>query len=474
MKKIRLPVYSALKCLLGLLLLTVHAHANSDKITENISDLMTTSHERGLFNGNVLVVKGEQVLFQKSFGYFDGSKERKLDRSSVFNSGSIAKEFSAVAVMMLVEQGKVSLSDPVAHYFPELPEWSQRIQVKHLLDYTSGLPPVRWNDIKNHDDAFADLMKVEALPFEPGKGYLYSNNNVFLQRMIIEKVTGETFAAFAEQYVLPQSHMKGALVDPVIGEGNVAVAFNNDFENDPAFDLPIKGWVLVTAEDMVNWFRALHSHKLISNKSVDALFASYSPRQLGALGFSEYSDDTKLIYHQHHGSSVNFEALATYRAEEDTAIILLTNNKNRKLFEITGAVEAILDGDATYRIPRKPIDVAIADECIVDVTACLETYEQLKKTDPELYDFDSENALNRLGYRLMRGGNPKGAIEVFKKNVAVFPKSANPYDSLGEAYAMIKNPELALENYSKSLELNPNNTNAAEMIKKIKAWQKSE
>jgi tetratricopeptide (TPR) repeat protein len=218
----------------------------------------------------------------------------------------------------------------------------------------------------------------------------------------------------------------------------------------------------------------LHSHKLISNKSVDALFASYSPRQLGALGFSEYSDDTKLIYHQHHGSSVNFEALATYRAEEDTAIILLTNNKNRKLFEITGAVEAILDGDATYRIPRKPIDVAIADECIVDVTACLETYEQLKKTDPELYDFDSENALNRLGYRLMRGGNPKGAIEVFKKNVAVFPKSANPYDSLGEAYAMIKNPELALENYSKSLELNPNNTNAAEMIKKIKAWQKSE
>ncbi len=446
----------------------------NNEVSLKIARLMTATHERGLFNGNILVIRGDHVLFEQSFGYFDGSKSRKLDQAAVFNAGSIAKEFSAVAIMMLIEQGKISLDTPVSLYFSDLPGWAEKVQVKHLLNYTSGLPPVRWREIKNHNDAFADLMKVEELPFDPGMGYLYSNNNVFLQRMIIEKVTGKPFGAFAKEYILPKAGMRTALVDPVLGEGDVPKAFNNDFQNDPEFDLPIKGWVMVTAKDMANWFKALHGHKLVSETSVKTLFASYSPRQLGALGLSKYNENGALQYHQHHGSSVNFEALATYRAFEDTAIILLTNNKNRKLFEITNSVEAILEGKESYRIPKKPISVAIGKECKVDVEACLATYEKLKKREPNLYDFDNENALNTLGYQLLRSENVEAAIAVFSRNVLEFPNSANPYDSLGEAYAKARNAELALKNYAKSLELDPENKNAAEMIRKIKTRLKEQ
>ncbi|UTW56661.1 beta-lactamase family protein [Kordiimonas sp. SCSIO 12610] len=444
-----------------------------DHISKKLNDLITTSYERGLFNGNILVVKGDQVLLEKSLGYFDGSRSKLLDENSVFNSGSIAKEFNAVAIMMLVEQGKISLEDTVSKYFPDLPEWVQTVQVKHLLNYTSGLPRVRWRVIKNHDDAFADLKQVQTLPFVPGEGYLYSNNNVFLQRMIVEKVTGNSFGEFAKEFILKPAGMTTALVDPVLGEGDVPVAFNNDFKNDPDFDLPIKGWVLVTAKDMVAWFRALHSHRLVSEASVKTLFASYSPRELGALGRSEYSNGGTLQYHQHHGSSVNYEALVTYRAAEDTAIILLTNNKNRKLFELTQSIEAILDGKA-YQVPKKPINVAIAEGCAADVKACLAKYDALKASDFDLYDFENENALNTLGYQLLRSDNLEAAIEVFKRNVAEFPGSANPYDSLGEAYVKARNPDLALFNYQKSLELNPDNKNAVDMIKKIKEWVQSQ
>jgi dienelactone hydrolase len=100
------------------------------------------------------------------------------------------------------------------------------------------------------------------------------------------------------------------------------------------------------------------------------------------------------------------------------------------------------------------------------VTAAINQYRDLRKTQPDRYDF-GEPELNALGYELLRGGHAGEAIEIFKLNVEMFPKGFNTYDSLGEAYLAAGERELAIRNYRKSLELNPQNTNAAEALKRI-------
>jgi len=100
------------------------------------------------------------------------------------------------------------------------------------------------------------------------------------------------------------------------------------------------------------------------------------------------------------------------------------------------------------------------------VEAALKQYRQLKDTNPEDYIF-SEGQLNNLGYQLLGRERIKDAIEIFKLNVAAFPEASNPYDSLGEGYMKNGDKELAIKNYKKSLELNPDNTNAVEMLKQM-------
>ena len=452
--------------------LSTVSHAEDD-VTRNLSELMKVSHERGLYNGNILITKGDEILFENSYGYFSGNKDRMLDSHSVFSIGSIAKEFNAVAIMMLVEEGKISLEDPISKYFPDLPEWAQTIKVKHLLNYTSGLPRVKWDEIKNHEDAFDDLKEVAALPFTPGEGYLYTNNNVFLQRMIIEKVTGQSFAAFATDNILKPLGMTGALVDPAPGEGPVTASFSSEFVDDAHSHPPIEGWVFVTTEDMVKWFTGLHSHQLITKESMNTVFASFSPQQRGAMGEGRYSTDGEITYHRHHGSHSNYEALVTYRKADDISIVLLTNSKSRKIGDVTIAIENILDGKA-YRSPKKSFSTVIADECGTGAAACLTAYEKLKANDPDLYDFDNEFALNNVGYHFLSNGDTEGAILIFEKLVSEFPEAANPYDSLGEAYAEAKRFDLALKSYRRAFELNPENTHAEAMIEKIKGWIQAE
>jgi imidazolonepropionase-like amidohydrolase len=118
--------------------------------------------------------------------------------------------------------------------------------------------------------------------------------------------------------------------------------------------------------------------------------------------------------------------------------------------------------------PKKPSIVdAIAHTLFRDgVTAAIAEYRNLKKDQPEAYDF-SERELNRLGYEMLKQQRTADAIEIFKLNVEMFPNAFNVYDSLGEAYLRAGDRSLAVKNYQKSLELNPHNTNAAEALKKI-------
>ncbi|MDG1528885.1 MAG: serine hydrolase [Polaribacter sp.] len=415
---------------------------------------------------NLSAIKNNHLINQNKIGYTDGSKLKKLNRNSIFNIGSIGKEFNAVAIMMLKEKGLLHLDDKISKFKMNLPEWSNTIRVNHLLQYTSGLPRVEWRTVKNEKDIFADLRKIKQLKFKPGSGYIYSINNVILQRKIIEKVSGMSFVDFIQKNLLNTSNMTGALIDPSSENLQLAKPFNNDFINDKPMDIEITGWVHPTLSDMRNWIGSLHSGKLISKESLAQLFDSYSKSSESALGVGKFEND-KLSIHQHQGSSFNYESFIHYNVKEDLSIVLMTNNKNFKLREIAESIENITKGNA-FSIPQKSVYLTIRQKCYDNVNEGIQFYKDLKENFLDTYNFSNESELNRVGYKLIEKHQIEDAIKIFKLLISEFPNSANGYDSIGEAYYLNGNNDLALVNYKKALELNPTNSNAKEMIKNIR------
>jgi len=431
-----------------------------------IDSLMKVSYTRGVFNGNILVAKNNKVIYQNEFGYSDASRSKKLSRNSIFNIGSIGKEFNAVAIMILKERGLLHLEDKLSKFDLQLPNWSNKVTIKHLLQYSSGLPKVKWNSVKNDKDIYTDIKNIDNLIFEPGSDYLYSNNNVFLQRRIVEKISGMSFNDFIQENILIPSKMSDAIIDATSKNAQLVTSFNNDLVNDSSSDIEFSGWVFPNISDMFNWVNSLHSGKIISKESLMLLFDSFSKNSESALGKGVFKNNELMIY-QHQGSSFNYESLIHYNLKEDVMVILMTNNKNLKLRNIAEAIENITKGNS-FKIPQKSVYLSIRQKCYNNVDDGIEYYKQLKKNYPDTYNFSEEGELNILGYKLIEKNQIKEAIKIFKLLVSEFPNSANPYDSLGEAYYLNGNNSMALQNYNKVLELNPNNTNAKKMIKKIK------
>jgi tetratricopeptide (TPR) repeat protein len=170
-----------------------------------------------------------------------------------------------------------------------------------------------------------------------------------------------------------------------------------------------------------------------------------------------------------HGGGINgFNTLITRMPESKTLIVLLNNTGGTKLGEMSQKIAGILFGKA-YTAPARDIADALFDTVMAkDVQTAIKQYRELKSTQKDAYDF-SEQQLNGLGYRLMQMKRVKDAIEIFKLNVEMFPQGFNTYDSLGEAYMESGDKTLAIQNYKRSLELNPKNTGAAEKLKKLEA-----
>ncbi|UOE52349.1 serine hydrolase [Mucilaginibacter sp. SMC90] len=431
----------------------------------NIDTLVQRANKLGLFNGNVLVVDHGKIIYKAAIGYADAGKTIKLTDQYRFHIGSIAKEFNAVGIMMLQEQGKLSLDDKLSKYLPQLPAWADKIRIINLLQYTSGLPDVKWKTVKSDADNMADLMKVDSLDFEPGKKYAYNNNNVFLQRRIIEKITGISFKQFVEDYELKPAGMNTAIVDPVEQDAHVARSYDNTGKAD-GLVYPISGWTAVTLDDFYAWANAIDRFKLISPVATREIINGISPGRQSGLGGGSM-DNGKMISHIHDGTSLNYQALLVSNAPSGVTIILMTNNKQGNLYSIEKSIEAILANKPYMQVKRSFLDEFSSKLDLMSGDQIISFYNDLKSKRGSEFSFDDENTLNETGYYLMNKKRLADAVTVFEYNTKLFPKSGNVFDSLGEAYYNQGNKPLALMNYKKSLQLDPANDNAKKFITEL-------
>jgi D-alanyl-D-alanine carboxypeptidase len=336
--------------LLCLLSFGQQVSAQKNKISQ-IDSYLQKGHDLGLFNGNVLVVDNNKILFKKAIGYADASKEIPLTTKYRFHIGSIAKEFDATGIMMLQEEGKLNINDKVLKYFPGLSSWAGKVSIKNLLQYTSGIPDVKWKTVHSDEDNWKDLQALTTLDFEPGSNYAYNNNNTFLRRRIIEKVSGLSFNDFVVQKMLKPAGIKNGIVDPSETDKLVAKSFNDDFKQDVLI-APISGWTCLNLDDFYKWSQCINNFSLINPESTLEIITPFTEGKQAGLGGGSM-ENNHVVTHVHDGSTMHYRALLDSDAPKGRTIILITNQRQGNIYEVAAGIKAILDGK-----PHNPLQKA--------------------------------------------------------------------------------------------------------------------
>jgi CubicO group peptidase (beta-lactamase class C family) len=460
-----------------------------DKATR-IDEVMTKLVENKQFNGTVLVAEDGQIILKKGYGYANMDWKIPNTVDTKFRIGSITKQFVAMQIMQLVEEGKIELEAKLIDYIPEYrKDTGQKITIHHLLTHTSGIPsytglPSFWSDsTRNPYDVDYMIQEFHSgdLEFEPGTEYRYNNSGYFLLAVIIERITGKSFEENLQQRILDPVKMTNSGVDrnlEILDKRSYGyMNLLSGYANEPYFYMLNAlgaGDMYSTVEDLFLWDRALHDDKILSEKSKSIMFTPFLNGYAYGWGvyyqmLSESTDSLKVIAHS--GGINGFNTRIHRLVNDNHVIILLNNTGSTNLGGMSETITNILY-DRPYTIPKKALDRKIGETILAsNVENAIKEYNVLKENYPDEYNFN-EYSLNSLGYQLLGINRVQDAIEIFKLNVKEYPDAFNPYDSLGEGYMIAGEKEQAMKYYKKSLELNPDNTNAVTMIERIKDSKK--
>lgn len=453
---------------------------------QKIDGLLKTYYDYGQFNGAVLVAEKGKIVYKKGFGMANMEWAIPVQTDTKFRIGSVTKQFTAALVLQLASEGKIKLDGKISDYLPDYrKDTGSRITVHQLLNHTSGIPsytgrPDFFAEVSRNPYTVADFVKKYAsgeLEFEPGSKFAYNNSGYFLLGAIVEKVTGKSYETVLKERIFEPLGMTNTGYDthaPLLK--NRAAGYEKTpagFVNAPYLDMSLPyaaGSMYSTVEDLYKWDQALYENKILSADSKAKMFTpglsdygygfAIADRPIG-----KTDQKTKVI--QHGGGINGFSSLLTRLVDKQQTIILLDNvGLGRYHDNITNSIISILNGQP-FDQPKKSLADALSKTVVEkNVAAAVAEYRKLKAENNAMYDF-SEAELNTLGYRLLGMKRAKDAIEIFKLNVEMFPKSANPYDSLGEAYLADNQKELALINYKKAVELDPANANAAQIVNRL-------
>jgi CubicO group peptidase (beta-lactamase class C family) len=309
----------------------------------------------------VLIMKGDSILFAKGYGVADVETNIPISTKTLFNVGSISKTFVANAILILQEQGKLSIEDNLYQYFPNFKnkQIAQRVRIKHLLSHTSGLPDNRQvskdtvfyltaKDAENWEP----ITKTDTLVFEPGERFEYSNPAFNGLALIIEKVSGIKWQKFIEENIFkPSGMISSTITDGSYPEKGVAHAYNringewkeDDYGEEPTFAAAGNGGVWSSVEELAKYEQALQNATFLTTENIaEAQTVFYpnnwseptSPRVGWSWFIGQTQDSLKIIGHT--GSQGGF--VANYVTVPDKKILFVILSNTPRNIEADAAI----------------------------------------------------------------------------------------------------------------------------------------
>lgn len=299
------------------------------------------------FNGVVLVAQKGTVIYDAAFGYADLKTKDTLTTAHIFQLASVSKQFTAVAIMLLQERGKLKYTDPVEKYITGFPY--KGITIWHLLTHRSGLSNYMYfcdevcagkDTMLNCEDVICIMEDRQPAPYyKPDTKFNYNNTNYILLAAIVEHISGMKFAEFAAKNIFKPLGMKSTFVhdrskeinNPLIPTGYYSV--KRKAEDNYLDGVVGDKQVYSTVSDLFIWDQALYSEKLLKKKTLEEAWTPASPERKNGHNYGygwrlwTLTDSTKIVYHNGwwHGFNSNY-----LRVPEDSiAVIVLRNIANR-------------------------------------------------------------------------------------------------------------------------------------------------
>ncbi len=288
----------------------------------------------------VAIVRDGKVVLTKGYGLANVDTKTPVTENTAFQIASVTKQFTAAGIMLLVEKGKIKLDDTLGKYLPDAPARWSGVTIRQLLNQTSGIPNYNVGDRLDPDKVYTkseiiDLMRDVRMSFDPGTGWEYSNTNYFLLGMVIEKVSGKSYADYMRDQVFKPLGMvstvinsKGVVVKTAAGGYSPSKGTWLRTEiGDPGLPYAA-GAIVSTPVDMARWAVAVSEGKLLKKASWDEAFApgKTTDGKSTNYGFGWYAarfGDTAYVYHS--GGIAGFGAYHARFPADNLSVVVMTN-----------------------------------------------------------------------------------------------------------------------------------------------------
>lgn len=326
-----------------------------------IDSIMNYKAKYGNFNGCILIIYQNEVLYENCLGYTNFESQEKLNSNSIFYLASCTKIFTAYAIMKLVEQGKCALDDPIVKYFPQFPY--NNMEIQHLLNHTSGLPEY-FDFVDQIKGQISNVQLIELyctqkpkLYFKPGKRFEYTNMNYVLLAGLLEQISGLSFKQFFEQYVFQPFNITDITVAGVLsgkGKSNTVQGYAFNTASQHYLKMGDSSEVLLSHFDNIygdgnlnlsldqlkKWELGNYTSPLLNEKSLRHMTNN---TQLKNGTYTNYgfgfilnpTTESSEKFHYHSGGWYGFHNMMLRFPEQKSSIVILTNNQYPSLVQLT-------------------------------------------------------------------------------------------------------------------------------------------
>jgi CubicO group peptidase (beta-lactamase class C family) len=441
------------------------------RLDKRIPQLLDSANIPGL---SLAVISEGKVIYNGAYGVKNADTRDKVDVNTVFDAASLSKCVFAYAVLKMTDGDILDLDKPLYQYFPykdiKHDKRYQQITARMVLSHSTGFP--NWRG--------GDSLRIK---FEPGKQFSYSGEGfVFLQK-VVEKLTGKSLnEVMVEKVFAPLGMNHSSYVWNEELDKNFAMAhgaFGNVIPKNKPNQANAAYSLQTTAGDYATFIAAILNGTGLKKQTIQAMLLpqiqvpqkSSEPAVLSknitwGLGFGlQQAKDGDAFWHW--GDNNPFKAYVVAYKKDKTGVVYFANSYNglsiiKEITELTTGGEQPAIDYLAYDRYKEPAMLFIKNIPSKGVSKAIEPFlNGAKKSTIE------EGKMNDIGYQLLRSKRVQEAKEVFKLNVEAYPKSANVYDSYGEALLANGEFKLAADNYLKSYELNPKNEGAKQLAERL-------
>jgi CubicO group peptidase (beta-lactamase class C family) len=327
--------------------------AGSKELSEKINSYANHLVEANKFSGTIFIARGDSIIFSKGYGLADRAHDIANNSNTVFKIGSMTKQFTATALMQLVDQKKITIESKLVEFIPDYPN-GNKITIHHLLTHTSGIP----NYTKLPDFGKISLLpaKIEELishiknlplEFEPGSKFRYNDSGYLLLTYIIEKVSGIFYSEYLQNNIFDKLDMKssGYLSNKIIKNLASGYVYNSKLKsivNANYFDTSVPqgaGGLYSTVLDLYKWERSFYKDEILSKESKEKMF-TFSMADYG-YGWGKELRKGGRVSIGHNGIINGFSSIIHRFVDDNVIIIVLANIENFEVNELFNKIPAI-------------------------------------------------------------------------------------------------------------------------------------